>query len=100
MSVKEVRPGETQADPSAAKKGSRDIGSVGLDELVSKVSQKLVEKVEKVETNKGSAVELKQGETPELKKQYFNKVGVEKNMDTTAAKALRGNMAQGPAGAD
>src|SRR5690606_4466370 len=34
----------------------------------------------------------------ELKKQYFNKVGVEKNMDTTAARALRGNLSGGATG--
>jgi hypothetical protein len=98
VSVKEVRPGETNnEDPTKAKK-SRDIGSVGLDDLVAKVQQKIEQKVEKVETNKGSAAEIQQKESTELKKQYFNKVTVEKNMDTTAARALRGNLSGGAAG--
>lgn len=101
MSVKEVRPGEVSTDNPLQKKQTRDIGSVGLDDLVAKVQQKLEQKVEKVTTDKGSSTQLEGGkaETPELKKQYFNKVGVEKNMDTTAAKALRGNMSAGPMGA-
>ena len=100
MAVKEVRPGETSSDPNVQKKGSREIGSSGLDDLVAKVQQKLEQKVEKVTTDKGSSTQLEGGaKSPtELKKQYFNKVGVEKNMDTNAARALRGNTAGGAAG--
>lgn len=103
MGVKEVRPGETNNDNPLQKKQTRDIGGVGLDDLVAKVQQKLEQKVQPVTSEKGSAAQLdgeakKGGETPELKKQYFNKVGVEKNMDTTAARALRGNMGGGAAG--
>jgi hypothetical protein len=101
VSVKEVRPNETSNDSPLKEKKTRDIGSVGLEELVAKVQQKIEQKVEKVTTEKGSAAELeKKGDTPELKKQYFNKVGVERNMDTTAARALRGNMASTGAGPD
>ncbi len=101
MSVKEVRPGEVSGDNPLEKKKTRDIGSAGLEELVAKVQQKIEQKVQPVETQKGSATQLEgKGDTPELKKQYFNKVGVEKNMDTTAARALRGNLGGGAAGAD
>jgi hypothetical protein len=94
MAVKEVRPGETnEANPLKDKK-SRDIGSVGIDELATKIQQKLEQKVEKVTTEKGSAAQLEQQkETAEAKKSYFNKVGIEKNLDTNAARMARGGQA-------
>lgn len=92
MGVKEVRPGEVNQENIVGKKSTRDIGSVGLDELVKKVESKLAEKVEKVTAEKGSAVESKE---PQLKQAYFNKVGIEKNLDTNATRALRGNLGGG-----
>src|SRR5262245_55090358 len=94
MSVKDVRPGEPD-DKRPQKKQVRDIGSSGLDELVQRVQHKLEQKLATAEP----VTQADKPATPsELKKQYFNKVGVEKNMDTTAARALRGNMLA-PAGA-
>lgn len=89
MAVKEVRPGEVNSDNIVGKKSTREIGNVGLDELVKKVESKLAEKVEKVTTEKGAATEAKE---PQLKQAYFNKVGIEKNLDTNATRALRGSM--------
>ncbi len=96
MPVKDVTPGGTNNDNPLAKKTTRDIGSVGLEELVSKISQKITEKVEKVDAKNGSAEEVSKSpgdappSSPELKKAYFNRVGVEKNFDTAATRALRG----------
>lgn len=98
MGIKEVKPGEVSQENILNKKNVRDLGSVGLDELVAKIQQKLVDKVEKVSSQEGANTALKQegsakpGQTPELKKAYFNQVGVEKNMNTAAARAARGNL--------
>lgn len=95
--VKEIRPGDVNTDNPLAKKTVRDIGTVGIDELVKTLQSKLAEKVEKVDAKEsgkteaeGSVKDSGTKETPELKKAYFNRVGIEKNLNTSANLALRG----------
>ena len=89
--VKEIRPGDVNNENPLAKKQVRDLGTVGLEELVKTVQAKLTEKVEKVDAKAAGKTEADAPkETPELKKAYFNRVGIEKNLNTAANLALRG----------
>jgi|GEM_PF-4357350 len=91
MSVKEIKPKDTSSENILGKKNVRDIGSVGFEDLVKRVQDKIAEKVEKINVEKTESPNTEK--TPELKKSYFNKVGMEVNMNTAQARAMRGGVA-------